>query len=174
MDKLIRKGTSPATLLANRANSRKSTGPVTEHGKQMVRRLAHRTSTLGDLRSREATGQPSRSRRRIEASLRHRSGSRTSNSTTATRPACSPICAFPQFYQATLLAQLSQAEQSFGDLFPSEPQPPAGSTFSRLRPAGPPPGVFFSKTNPRSVVESIKVPKNEPRTNPNEPKLNQP
>lgn len=34
---LVRKGTSPATQLANRANSLKSTGPITEHGKAMVR-----------------------------------------------------------------------------------------------------------------------------------------
>jgi hypothetical protein len=37
MDKLIRKGTSPATAMASRANGRKSRGPVTEDGKAMVR-----------------------------------------------------------------------------------------------------------------------------------------
>jgi hypothetical protein len=37
MNKLIRKGTSPATAMASRANGRKSKGPVTEHGKAMVR-----------------------------------------------------------------------------------------------------------------------------------------
>lgn len=34
---LVRKGTSAATLLANRANSLKSTGPTTDLGKAMVR-----------------------------------------------------------------------------------------------------------------------------------------
>jgi len=37
MDKLVRKGRSPATALASRENGRKSRGPVTEHGKAMCR-----------------------------------------------------------------------------------------------------------------------------------------
>ena len=35
MDKLVRKGGSPATALASRENGRKSEGPVTEQGKAM-------------------------------------------------------------------------------------------------------------------------------------------
>jgi hypothetical protein len=35
MEKLIHKGTSPATALANRENGRKSRGPITEQGKAM-------------------------------------------------------------------------------------------------------------------------------------------
>ena len=37
MDKLVHKGTSPATALASRENGCKSKGPITEQGKAMVR-----------------------------------------------------------------------------------------------------------------------------------------
>ena len=37
---MVHKGTSPATLAANRANSLKSTGPVTEQGVAISRRNA--------------------------------------------------------------------------------------------------------------------------------------
>jgi len=37
MDKLVRKGRSPATALASRENGRKSRGPVTDQGKAMCR-----------------------------------------------------------------------------------------------------------------------------------------